>query len=349
MGFGSPKWAVTNRTDGSATSPQPLGEFGRIRRFFAPLATTPGALGLTDDAAILDLAPDRQFVVTTDALVEGVHFLSADPPGLIARKALRTNLSDLAAKAAQPAGYLLTLALPRSRDDAWVEAFAAGLALDQAEFSIPLLGGDSVSTDGPVTISITAWGVVDRGKAVLRSGARPGDLVLVSGTIGDAALGLLAATWRLEELAPAETAWLADRYRLPQPRVDLGVALGPFVHAMMDVSDGLVADLCHLAAASGVDAVIESARLPLSAAAAAAIADHPELFTSCLAGGDDYELLFTASAADVGAIEMVAQSVGIAVTVVGRISAQQTQQSRVRVIDADGETVDVPEPGWRHF
>jgi thiamine-monophosphate kinase len=239
--------------------------------------------------------------------------------------------------------------LPRSRDDAWVEAFATGLGRDQAEFSIALLGGDSVSTEGPVTVSITAWGVVERGKAVLRSGARPGDLVLVSGTIGDGALGLLAATWRLEDLAPADVAWLADRYRLPQPRVELGVALRPFVHAMMDVSDGLVADLGHLAAASGVDAVLESARLPLSAAAAAAIADHPALFTSCLAGGDDYELLFTADPVNLGAIETLARGLRVDVTVVGRIAARQTDQSCVRVIDADGEVVDVPNPGWRHF
>ena len=348
MGFGSPKWAVTSRPDGAAPTLQPLGEFGRIRRFFAPLATSSGALGLTDDAAILDLAPGQQFVVTTDALVEGIHFLSSDPPALIARKALRTNLSDLAAKAARPVGYLLTLALPRSRDDAWVEAFAAGLARDQSEYAITLLGGDSVSTDGPVTISITAWGVVERGKAVLRSAARAGDLVLVSGTIGDAALGLLAATWRLEEQVSADTAWLADRYRLPQPRTDLGVALGPYVHAMMDISDGLVADLEHLATASGVDAVLESARLPLSAAAAAVIADHPALFTSCLAGGDDYELLFTADPTKLEAIETLARQLGVLVTPVGRILARQADRSQVRVIDADGQTVEIAETGWRH-
>jgi thiamine-monophosphate kinase len=250
--------------------------------------------------------------------------------------------------AARPSGYLLTLALPRGRDDGWVAAFAAGLARDQAEFSIPLLGGDSVSTEGPVTVSITAWGVVDRGKAVLRSGARPGDLVLVSGTIGDGALGLLAATWRLEAIAPAETAWLADRYRLPQPRVALGLALGPVVHAMMDISDGIVADLGHIAMASGVDALLEAARLPLSPAAAAAIADHPALFMSCLSGGDDYELLFTAAPSHLEAIEALAQRVGTAVTVVGRVAARQSAASRVQVIDAGGEPVDVPEPGWRH-
>ena len=348
MGFGSLKWAVTSRPDGNTPKLQPLGEFGRIRRFFAPLATSSGALGLTDDAAILDLAPGQQFVVTTDALVEGIHFLSNDPPALIARKALRTNLSDLAAKAARPVGYLLTLSLPRSRDDAWVEAFATGLGRDQAEYSVTLLGGDSVSTDGPVTISITAWGVVEQGKAVLRRTARAGDLIFVSGTIGDAALGLLAATWRLEGLAPADSAWLADRYRLPQPRTDLGVAIGPLVRAMMDISDGLVADLGHLAETSGVDAVLESARLPLSAAAAAVIADHPELFTSCLAGGDDYELLFTADPANVEAIEALGRQLRVPVTAVGRIVARLQDASQVRVIDADGQTVEIAETGWRH-
>lgn len=339
---------MTNRTDDSAGGRQPLGEFGRIRRYFAPLATTPGALGLADDAALLDLAPGQQFVITTDALVEGVHFLATDPPGLVARKALRTSLSDLAAKAALPAGYLLTLSLPRSLGDTWVEAFAAGLAGDQEAFAIPLLGGDSVSTAGPLTVSITAWGVVERGKAVLRSGARPGDLVLVSGTIGDGALGLLAATWRLEALNPADGAWLADRYRLPQPRVALGMALGPLVHAMMDISDGLVADLGHLVRASGVDAVLESARLPLSAAAATAIADEPALFMSCLTGGDDYELLFTADPAKLAAIEAAAAACGVAITVIGRVTARQGGESCVRVVDADGGEIDVPEPGWRH-
>lgn len=349
MEFGSPKWAVTDSTEGRSDIRPPLGEFGRIRRFFAPLAMSAGALGLTDDAAILELDPGQQFVVTTDALVEGIHFLSTDPPGLIARKALRTNLSDLAAKAARPVGYLLTLSLPRAREDAWVEAFAAGLARDQAEFSITLLGGDSVSTDGPATVSITAWGVVLRGGAVLRSGAKPGDLVLVSGTIGDGALGLLAATWRLEALAPGEIAWLADRYRLPQPRIALGLGLAPLVHAMMDISDGLVADLGHLASASSVDAVLESARLPLSPAAAAAIADHPALFMSCLTGGDDYELLFAADPANLLAIEAQAEGLGLAVTVVGRIVTRETEESRVRVIDGDGESVDIPEAGWQHF
>jgi thiamine-monophosphate kinase len=339
---------VTSRPDGLSDKPEPLGEFGRIRRFFAPLATSAGALGLRDDAAILDLAPGQQLVVTTDALVEGVHFLSADPPALIAAKALRTNLSDLAAKAARPLGYLLTLSLPRSRGDAWVEAFASGLARDQAEYSVTLLGGDSVSTEGPVTVSITAFGVVEAGRAVLRSGARAGDVIMVTGTIGDAALGLLAATWRLEGQSPADTAWLADRYRLPQPRCGIGVALGPHVNAMMDISDGLVADLGHLAEASGVDAVLESARLPLSDAAAAVIADHPQLFTSCLAGGDDYELLFAADPAKVAMIAVLAQQFGVKVTVVGQLEAQRADVSQVRVVDADGQPVEIAEPGWRH-
>ncbi len=338
---------MTDRADSPRDHAAGLGEFGRIRRFFAPLATTPGALGLTDDAAIIDLPPGRQLVVTTDALVEGVHFLRDDPPGLIARKALRTNLSDLAAKAATPLGYLLTLVLPRSKDDAWVASFAKGLSADQAAFGIALLGGDSVSTDGPVTISITAWGWVETGAAVLRRGAQPGDLLFVSGTIGDGTLGLLAATWRLDELTPGEVAWLADRYRLPQPRLGLGRALGGIVHAMMDVSDGLVADLSHLARASGVAAMLESALLPLSDAAAAAIAIDPALLMTVLTGGDDYELLFAAAPAEQSAIETLARQHGVAVTVVGRIIGPGAGD--VQVVDGDGAILAVPNPGWCHF
>jgi thiamine-monophosphate kinase len=186
-------------------------EFGLIARCFAPLAG-PAGLGLLDDAALLAPPPGRELVISADALVAGVHFLPDDPADLIARKLLRANLSDLAAKGAVPLGYLLTVAAPRATPEAWFSAFAAGLALDQAEYGVTLLGGDTTSTPGPVCLSLTILGHVAPGAMVRRSGARAGDGIWVTGTIGDAALGLAVAR------AGAGDAFLLDRYRLPRPR-----------------------------------------------------------------------------------------------------------------------------------
>jgi thiamine-monophosphate kinase len=323
--------------------PAELGEFGRIRQFLAPLAAgAPGALSLCDDAALVDMPPGESLVVTADALIEGVHFLSDDPPDLVARKLLRCNLSDLAAMGAVPLAYLMTMALPARCDDGWVERFARGLAADQAEFGLHLLGGDSVSTPGPISLSVTAFGRVAAGGAIQRSSARPGDLLYVSGTIGDGALGLLAATGRLVGLDPAQRDYLADRYRLPRPRVTLGPALAGLASAMMDISDGLVGDLDHLAAASGVAAVIDAARVPLSPAAASILAEDVGRFESVLTGGDDYELLFTAAPdADIAGR---AASVGVQVTAIGRIAAG----TGVEVLDRDGAPLPLTVRGFRH-
>jgi len=326
-----------------ADKPASLGEFGRIARFFAPLAAgAPGALGLTDDAALIDCPPGERLVVTVDAMVEGVHFLSSDPPDLIARKLVRVNLSDLAAMAARPVGYFLTTALPKSHGDDWLAGFAAGLALDQAEFGITLLGGDSVSTPGPVTLTLTAFGRVAVGAEVRRGGARPGDLVFVSGTIGDGALGLDAARGQLDGVLVAEdVAFLADRYRLPRPRVSLGPLLSGLASAMMDVSDGLAGDLGHICTVSGVAGVIEAARVPLSSAAALL----PDRLATVLTGGDDYELLFTAAPDRQAEILEASEAAGVPVTVIGRIEAGQG----VRVLDATGSEIPLDGVGWRHF
>lgn len=320
-----------------------LGEFGRIARFFAPLAAgAPGALGLTDDAALVDCPPGERLVVTVDAMVEGVHFLADDPPDLVARKLVRVNLSDLAAMAARPVGYFLTTALPKSRGDAWLAGFAAGLAQDQAEFGITLLGGDSVSTPGPVSLTLTAVGRVATGAEVRRGGARPGDLVFVSGTIGDGALGLEAAQGKLDGvLDPTDVAFLADRYRLPQPRVGLGLHLSGLASAMMDVSDGLVGDLGHICEVSGVAGVIEAGQVPLSVAAA----KLPDRLETILTGGDDYELLFTVPPERRDAVTAAADAAGVPVTTIGRIEAGQG----VRVLDGEGREMALAGVGWRHF
>jgi len=291
---------------------------------------------------LLTLPPGEELVVTADALVEGVHFLADDPPDLIARKLLRCNLSDLAAMAARPVAYVMTMALPKRCDDGWVERFALGLSADQAEFGIVLLGGDSVSTPGPITLSLTAFGRVAAGRAVRRSGARPGDLLYVSGTIGDGALGLLAATDRLNGADAADRSWLADRYRLPRPRTGLGPLLAGLASAMMDISDGLVGDLDHIAETSGVAAVIEAASVPLSPAAASVLALDPALLELVLTGGDDYELLFTAPpGADVAQASAAA---GVPVARIGRIEAGQG----VRVVDRAGNEIALAQRGFRH-
>jgi thiamine-monophosphate kinase len=321
-----------------------LDEFGRIARFFAPLSG-PGALGLLDDAAVIDVPPGRQLVLTADAIIEGVHFLPDDPPNAIARKLLRVNLSDLAAMGAAPMAYLMTTALPDSCDEAWLAEFSAGLAADQAEFGIFLLGGDSVAITGPIALSLTAIGTVASGDAVCRSGARPGDLVCVSGTLGDAALGLRARLGELSGIGDLDRAFLIDHYRLPQPRLRLGRELVGSARAMTDISDGLVADLEHLCAASGVGAVIDAAALPLSDAARKALAVDPRLLTLVLGGGDDYELLFAVSPEREADIAALSRLLGIGLTPIGRFEGGPG----VCVLDADGREIPLASRGYRHF
>jgi thiamine-monophosphate kinase len=321
-----------------------IGEFERIARYFAPLAA-PGALGLADDVAVIDGPDGEEYVLSTDAIVEGVHFLAGDPPDLVARKLLRVNLSDLAGKGAVPVGYLLTTALPRSRDEAWLAAFASGLAADQAAFGIGLLGGDSTAIEGPVTLSATVIGRIPRGGAVLRSGAKAGDLIFVSGTLGDGALGLLTLRGELPALDSTHRAFLAERYRLPQPRLTLGRRLSGVAHAMMDISDGLVGDLGHICETSGVSGTIEAAALPLSPAARAVVTANPERLAAALGGGDDYELLLTVPAGKAAAVPMLAAETGVPLTQVGRIEAG----SGVKVLDEKGKIVPVEAVGYRHF
>lgn len=266
-----------------------------IAHLFAPIAG-PAALGLKDDAALLP-ASDQPLVATTDMLVAGVHFFADDPPALIAKKALRVNLSDLAAKAADPIGFLLSLALPPDWTNDWLTAFAQGLADDAALYAAPLVGGDTTATPGPLTISITALGRTPR--FAPRAGARPGDGVFVSGTIGDAALGLaLRRDPALAvRLSPPACDVLLERYLLPRPRLDLTGMLRAHASAAMDVSDGLVGDLAKLCRASGGSAVVTAPLTPLSTAARELLAIRPDLLELALTGGDDYEILFTAAAA----------------------------------------------------
>lgn len=301
------------------------GEFELIARHFAPIAG-PGGLGLVDDAGLLRPARGYEIVVTVDALVAGVHFFPDDAPGSIARKALGVNLSDLAAKGAKPEGFVLSLALPKGWTEDWLAGFAAGLAGMATENGCPLIGGDTVSTSGPLTLSITAFGSVPAGRMVTRSGAQPGDLVLVSGTIGDGALGLKVhgpdkPGW-VSMLDEAARAFLADRYLHPQPRLALALVLQQHASAAMDISDGLVGDLAKLLKASGIGAEIELDTVPLSRAVRAAIMADPALAELAWTGGDDYEILCTASEMEYPALAAAVESAGLALTAIGRVTTE---------------------------
>jgi thiamine-monophosphate kinase len=319
-------------------------EFERIRRFFAPLAG-PGGLDLLDDAALVDCRAGRRLVVTADAIVEGVHYLPVDPHELVARKLLRVNLSDLAAMGARPLHYLLTTALPAVHGAGWVAAFAKGLAEDQRRFQVSLLGGDSVATPGPAALSLTAIGEVAAGMEIRRSGALVDDLVWVSGTIGDAYLGLAVLRGAYSQLAPEYRAGLVRRFHLPEPRVELGPRLAGLAHAMIDVSDGLLADLGHICETSNVAARVEVETLPLSRAAKEIVDRRMGLRVSLAAGGDDYELLFTAPAGATKAIEELSSGLGLPITMIGLIE----RGKGVRLVDSEGRAIPVDHAGYHHF
>lgn len=316
-------------------------EFGLIARHFRPLAG-PGGLSLLDDAALLDPPPGRTLVLAADAMVAGVHFLPDDPAETVGAKLLRVNLSDLAAMGATPLGYLMTTGFPHGTPDAWIAGFARGLAADQARFGLMVLGGDTVATPGPMSLSLTILGTVLPGQALTRGGARAGDDIWVSGSIGDGTLGLAVLQGRLAD----PTGRLASRYRLPDPRLALGQALHGLAHAAMDVSDGLVQDLGHLCRASGLGAALEAGRVPLSPAAAALVAADPALLARCLTGGDDYELLFAAPPQAAPAILAAATAADTPATRIGRFSAAT---AHVTVLDASGRVMPLPVGGWSHF
>ncbi|RXT56632.1 thiamine-phosphate kinase [Bosea sp. Tri-44] len=305
--------------------PQTPGEFELIARYFAPIAGRDG-LGLIDDAALLRPARGYELVVTADALVAGVHFFPDDPPASIGRKALGVNLSDLAAKGARPDGFVLTLALPKGWTEGWLASFAEGLGAMAGEGACPLIGGDTVSTPGPLMLSITAFGSVPAGRMLLRSGAKPGDIIAVTGTIGDGALGLMAhgpdrPSW-VGKLTEADRAFLADRYLHPQPRIALATALQGNASAAMDISDGLVGDLAKLLAASKVGAQIDLDAVPFSPAARNAVMADPALAELAWTGGDDYEILCTVPEGEYPSMVAAAEAAGLSLARIGRVTAE---------------------------
>ena len=320
------------------SAPEPgvggLDEFGQIARLFRPLTKgAPEALGLLDDAAAIPSRPGFDLIVTKDAMVEGVHFLAGEAPDLIARKLLRVNLSDLAAKGAEPYGYFLAAAWTPGFGWPQRQAFAEGLRIDGETYGLTLLGGDTVATPGPLTLSLTMLGWTPSGAMIRRGGARVGDVLCVSGVVGDGWLGLMAARGEF----PDPNGYLAGRYRLPSPRVELREALRKYASAAADVSDGLIADAGHIGEASGLAVRIQLDRLPLSAAARAwleAQKDRAEALRALASGGDDYEVVCTARPEDAAALGM---------TVIGSVGGGVG----IRV-SVDGREIEPGPGGWKH-
>jgi thiamine-monophosphate kinase len=334
----------------------PLGDSGNetsgeerlIASYFRPLATSPNAFGLGDDAAVLTPPAGCDLVLTTDGVIAGVHFLPSDSAQDIARKALRMNLSDLAAKGAMPTGFLLSIALPPGTQESWIAAFAEGLGQDIAQYRCPLLGGDTDHTPGPLSVCISAFGTVPHGAMVRRATAKLGDVIAVTGTIGDAALGVVlhrdeavGKEWRLSSAAQN---YLRERYLLPQPRNAVAEALRHYASAAMDVSDGLAGDLAKLCRASGVAAEIDVARVPLSEAARMAVSADARLVERILTGGDDYEIILTLPAAKFSAFRTAAEQAAVAVTEIGQVMSGQG----VRFL-RDGKELAFAGGSYSHF
>lgn len=321
-----------------------------IAKWFAPIAG-PAALGLHDDVALLTPGEGMDLIATVDTIVGGVHFFNDDDPASIARKVLRVNISDLAAKGSEPAGFLLSLALPRATGDEWLHAFAQGLGGDTRTWRCPLIGGDTVSTPGPLTLSVTALGFVPAGRMVARTRAQAGDRIYVSGTIGDAALGLYvrmpdAPAWT-RQLESAHSMHLRERYLEPQPRLALARALRNHANGAMDVSDGLAGDLAKMMKVSGVSARVDLASVPVSPAAAAACALDESLFDIAMTGGDDYEIVCTVAPDHAAAFEAAAATAGVDVTHIGDVVDAETHPAVFKA--ADGRERTFARASYSHF
>jgi thiamine-monophosphate kinase len=320
-----------------------------IASYFRPLVTHPGAFDLADDAAAIAPPPGCDLVLTTDGVISGVHFFADDPADAVARKALRINLSDLAAKGAAPLGFMLSIGLPAGLPPDWVKSFARGLGEDAEHYGCPLLGGDTDKSPAAITAYIAALGTVPHGGMVRRKGARPGDVVVATGTIGDAALGLLlrrdaaaAARWRLDASMQDH---LTGRYLLPQPRTAIAAALRRHASAAIDVSDGLVGDLAKLCRVSGVGAVVAVADLPLSPAASRAVREEPALIETILTGGDDFEVVATCAPDRFEPLRQEAGAAGVMITRIGTVTAGHGADFR----DAHGRALAFRRPSYSHF
>jgi len=321
-------------------------EFDLIEKLFVPLAKShAGAAELKDDCATLSVSQGCEALYSMDTLVEGVHFFKDDPANLIAKKLLRVSLSDLASSGGTPKGYLLALSLPPDISYEWLQSFVAGLSDDQTEYNITLLGGDTTSTVGPLTLSLTAVGEVPTGKVVRRSGAVAGDDIFVTGTIGDAAIALKLFGEIGREAASDKYPDLCDRYVLPQPRTALGPLMVGTASACVDVSDGLLADLGHICDASGVGAMVFQSDIPVSSTASLILEEQQEYWELVLGGGDDYELLFTAASENREIMQRLGQQARVSITRIGAVVSER----RISFLNGEGEQLTIENTGWKHF
>lgn len=316
-----------------------MSEFDWIARYFAPLAS-PEGLGLQDDAALFAPKEGKELVITADALTAGIHFFADDAPASIAQKALRVNLSDLAAKGAEPRGYFLSLLLPQEIQEEWLEGFIAGLVSDQARYGVYLMGGDTSRIDGPLTISITAIGEVASGTMLRRNGAQSGDILYMTGALGNAALGLKIRQGELEA-----NDYLLDRYLHPRPQIEVGQELIATATACMDISDGLIQDAEHLARASEVGLEINTTQLTFSREARDILNHDDSLYPLLLTGGDDYELLFTAPLEANDNLIVLSEKTEVTITAIGSV----VEGSSVSVLDDAGNALSFDTKGWQHF
>lgn len=347
---------MSNAAKGSESDARLHGEEAIIQEYLAPLAAGyPGAFGLTDDCAAFTPTPGHDLVVKTDPVASGIHFLSDDPPADIAWKALAVNVSDLAAKGAVPRAYLMALSFPEAPTRDWMTAFADGFAQAQAAFGMHLVGGDTDRRPGPITISITVLGEVPTGRMVRRGTAKPGDVLFVTGALGEATLGLallrepaLAARWAIDEAAVQAA---VRKYRRPQPRLALRDALRRYASAAMDLSDGLAKDLGRMCRASGTGATVSIETVPRCAVGRAAVAIEPERWNDVIAGGDDYEVMIAVDADKANEFEAAANASGRAVsepfgvTRIGAINAT----GKVTFLDRNGDSFALSRTGWDHF
>ena len=332
----------------------PMQEFSIIDRFFAQLMGEERTL-LLDDGAVFTPVPDQQTVIATDTLVADVHFLANDPAERIAQKALRTNLSDLAAMGATPLGYLLNLSLPDDMTESWLASFSAGLAQDQERFKIKLMGGDTTKTSGPLVITITVLGNVPPRMALARRKAQPGDRLYVSGTLGDSALGLQILTGNFATVPQDLKGHFIDRYQLPQPRLALGQKLCGSAHAAIDISDGFLADLTHICKASDLSAWVQLSTLPVSSALQELLNRSSEqrkhqLLNFILNGGDDYELIFTAAPSESDHIEFLSQHLNIPITLIGHVGSQDLpdEQNKIHLLNEHNQPIGMKFKGYEH-
>lgn len=328
-----------------------MDEFERIEHYFAPLAANrKEALGLKDDAALYNPPKGKELILTMDAIIENIHFLKDSPPSEIAERLIAVNLSDLAAKAATPYAYLLTLALPKTHGDVWLSEFVNGLKNAQNRYNIGLFGGDSVHLpkSSPAMLSLTAIGTVPKGKAVLRSTAKEDDDIYVSGYIGDAYLGLTLCQNKISApITKDEKKYLKDKFLHPSPRLELIPLLREYASSAADVSDGLLSDINHISKASKLSARIYQEKIPFSNAAKKLLADNKATPIDLITGGDDYEIIFTAPPENAQAIKRAAKEANMTISKIGTIESKTSKI--LTLIDQNGNQINPPKKGYNHF